>query len=386
MSPDPRASGLRLIQIVNTLDHTDGGPARNAFELNLALNALPHVEAALVSMVGDERDSVSRTFSDQGGQLPPTPPRRLRPRGRAGAGEVGLISALREARRADALVLHGYYLWWVPVFTAAGLISGTRVFLMPHGALTRYERGRKKGKKAVFHLAAGWWVNGRLTAFVTGSEVEKDELIADGIGRRVEYAGVGTALVSSPPQDRVLADPVRLLTMSRLAAKKRVDVAVQAVRHLLDSGLRVSLTVAGTGDSETERSIRDLIESLRLTDAVQMVGLVKGEDKERLLAESDIFLLPSEDENFGIGVAEAAMHGLFVVASSKVAAATMLSDESASKLDSTDPRSFANAVERAASDHPVGARSQISAEARELFSWSAVAQRWVSILGDRSRD
>jgi glycosyltransferase involved in cell wall biosynthesis len=257
---------------------------------------------------------------------------------------------------------------------------------MPHGALTRYERGRKKGKKALFHLAAGWWMNDRLAAFVTGSEVEKGELIADGIGRRVEYAGVGTALVSSPPEDRALADPIRLLTMSRLAAKKRVDVAVRAVRHLLDSGLRVSLTVAGAGDSETERSIKDVIQSLGLTDAVQMVGLVKGEAKERLLAESDIFLLPSEDENFGIGVAEAAMHGLFVVASSKVAAATMLSEESASKLDSTDPRSFATAVERAVGDHPVGARSQISTEARELFSWSAVAQRWVSILGDRSRD
>lgn len=384
MSPDPRGSGLRLVQIVNTLDHTDGGPARNAFELNLALNAQPRVEAALVWIAGDEKDSVSRTFSDQGGHLPPTPPRRLRPRGRPGAREVGLGGALREVRRADALVLHGYYLWWVPLFTAAGLMCRTRVFLMPHGALTRYERGRKKGKKALFHLAAGWWMNDRLAAFVTGSEVEKGELIADGIGRRVEYAGVGTALVSSPPEDRALADPIRLLTMSRLAAKKRVDVAVQAVRHLLDSGVRVSLTVAGAGDSETERSIKEVIRSLELTDAVQMVGLVKGEAKERLLAESDIFLLPSEDENFGIGVAEAAMHGLFVVASSKVAAATMLSGESASKLDSTDPRSFATAVERAVGDHPVGARSQISAEARELFSWSAVAQRWVSILGDRS--
>lgn len=385
MELESGAQGLRIVQVVNTLDHLDGGPARNAFELNLSLNAEPRTRASLVWLRGEKKDSVVHTFETAGGSLPAVPPRRVRWRSPVNGQHVSLAQIWHEVRNADALILHGYYLWWVPAFAALGWLARTAVFVMPHGALTRYERGRKRTKKAIFHLAAGWWLNRILTAIVTGSQSERRELIADGIGRRVEYAGVGTALPSKAPQDRAPSGPIRLLTMSRIAPKKRIDIAVKAVNNLLESGLNVQLTIAGAGDHETEREIRGLIKSLDLDDAVRMVGLVKGADKEQLLDASDVFLLPSEDENFGIGVAEASMHGLFVVASTKVAAATMLGEGAVTLLETPDPTSFAEAVRCACEADRVGRKSAISAEAQRLFSWSTVAQRWVRLLAAAPR-
>lgn len=376
---DPITNGTTLVQLVNTLDHGDGGPARNAFELNLALNAQPDVHASLFWMTGDDESAVSRTFAEAGGVLPPTPPAPVHLSARPRNGSVTVAHVLSQVRRADALILHGYFLWWVPCFAAAGALLGTRIFVMPHGALTRYERSKKSAKKRLFHLAAGWWLNRIIYGFVTGSEAEREELLADGIGRHVFYAGVGT----TPPTDirpRPLSSPVRLLTMSRVAAKKRIDIAVAAVRLLRDQGRDVHLTIAGAGDDQATAELKSVIEKNGVADEVSMVGLVTGTAKSDLLAKSDLFLLPSEDENFGIGVAEASAHGLFVIASVKVAAAMMLSDTSATKVAAISPQTFAQEIGRVIDEYSGDARVQIANEASDTFSWSAVAQRWLWVV------
>ncbi|WP_150957518.1 glycosyltransferase [Microbacterium testaceum] len=368
---------LRILQIVNTLDHDDGGPARNAFELNLALNRLPGIQAALLWINGSSQDSVAKTHSDAGGAMPPVPPRGLKVHGGPFAKLQDLRSALLSS---DAVIIHGYFLSWIPPIILLSRWHRRRVFLMPHGALTRYERLRKRSKKAAFHVLAGWWMNKLIAAFVTGSEIERQELIEDKIGNAVHYAGVGSAEPRKQILDLPLSDPVRLLTMSRIAPKKRIDVALRATRMLLDDGVRVTLTVAGSGTELNISQIERYIDELDLTRDVRMSGLVTGAEKEELLSSSDIFLLPSEDENFGIGVAEAAMHGLFVVASTKVAAAEMLSSRSAMKLNSLSPRDFADGIRTVIDNYRSDTRTIVGSEARRQFAWSTVAERWVTIV------
>ena len=58
-----------------------------------------------------------------------------------------------------------------------------------------------------------------------------------------------------------------------------------------------------------------MIKELGIEDSVVMTGEVVGEAKDCLLANADVFVLPSYSENFGIVVAEAMAWGRPVIAS-----------------------------------------------------------------------
>lgn len=111
-----------------------------------------------------------------------------------------------------------------------------------------------------------------------------------------------------------------------------------------------------------------------------------GEAKSDLFRNSDVFLLPSDDENFGIGFAEAMAHGLPSVVSTNVAAATNMPMEAGMLLVSPTPESVAEAIlhvielERHRNSQKI-ARQFAEAE----FSWSAVAGRWFDILASHRK-
>ena len=58
-----------------------------------------------------------------------------------------------------------------------------------------------------------------------------------------------------------------------------------------------------------------MVKDLGLGDSVVITGEVQGKMKDALLANADVFVLPSYSENFGIVVAEAISWGRPVIAS-----------------------------------------------------------------------
>ncbi len=55
-----------------------------------------------------------------------------------------------------------------------------------------------------------------------------------------------------------------------------------------------------------------------LSDDVLWLGFLQGEEKNALLADADLFVLPSYSENFGVAVVEALFFGLPVIVSDQV--------------------------------------------------------------------
>ncbi|GAA4777725.1 glycosyltransferase [Microbacterium gilvum] len=374
---------MKIVQIANTLAHEDGGPARNSFELNLALNAVEDVQAQLFWLRGDDAGSVVQSYVDEGGVLPDSAPRRIRS-SRTEHASSGLRNAIRTIRAADAVILHGYFLWWIPLAVMFARSANVPVFLMPHGSLTAYDRARNATKKRLFEATAGWVVRKGVSAVVAGSVIEAEEIVSSGRFARVAYAGVGTRLADIVIGSRTPSAPVRLLTLSRLAPKKRVDLAIEAVAVLAASGIDVRLNVAGAGQTEYVDGLRDLVARLDLEDRVHFAGLLAGPKKTDALLDADIFILPSEDENFGIGVAEAAAHGLPTIASVNVAAAKLLRGDAVEMLEDLRPSTIAAAVERVISAYASTTRASVRSQAEEQFSWGAVAGRWIAVLDGTS--
>jgi glycosyltransferase involved in cell wall biosynthesis len=111
--------------------------------------------------------------------------------------------------------------------------------------------------------------------------------------------------------DYGLHNPVRILVVSRLIPRKRIDVLLRAVRLLLDDGLEVEITIFGDGPGKPR--LQALVGELQLSSAVTFAGFVKDWWQEA--TNYDLFVHLSDDEGFCIAVAEAMMIGLPVVAS-----------------------------------------------------------------------
>ena len=76
---------------------------------------------------------------------------------------------------------------------------------------------------------------------------------------------------------------------------------------------RIHFIFAGDGQKEDIDRIKREIEKKDLGEWVKFLGWVRGEEKERLLRESKVFLFPSYNEGMPMAVLEAMAYGLAIV-------------------------------------------------------------------------
>ncbi|MBI4125635.1 MAG: glycosyltransferase family 4 protein [Deltaproteobacteria bacterium] len=100
-----------------------------------------------------------------------------------------------------------------------------------------------------------------------------------------------------------------------LPAKGQMDI-VQAARRLLDQRVDAfKVILAGqVYDSGYASRIENFVREAGLNAHVEIIGGLFGREKERALAEGDVFLFPSRREVFGLVVIEAMRAGLPVIA------------------------------------------------------------------------
>lgn len=103
-----------------------------------------------------------------------------------------------------------------------------------------------------------------------------------------------------------------LVYFGRLASNKRVDKLLYLVKNLKISIPDVRLFVVGA-DWGVKRELADLVKDLAINKNVIFVGELDDKKLYKILSKSDIFLLASEYEGFGISVIEAMAAGLPVV-------------------------------------------------------------------------
>ncbi|MGB8990680.1 MAG: glycosyltransferase, partial [Desulfobaccales bacterium] len=100
--------------------------------------------------------------------------------------------------------------------------------------------------------------------------------------------------VSLPPPTGLrppAAPPFHLLALGRLVAKKGFPVLLEACRHLAAQGVDFRLTLAGDGPERGK--LRDLIDCYGLADRVSLPGAVPHREVPRLMAASNLLVMPS---------------------------------------------------------------------------------------------
>jgi glycosyltransferase involved in cell wall biosynthesis len=115
-----------------------------------------------------------------------------------------------------------------------------------------------------------------------------------------------------PTVNAVPGQPLRLLFFGRLDRAKGLYEILQGLRLAAELGVDARLVVAGSGPEE-ER-LKRYAQALGIAPRTLFVGSVFGRDKVKLMAGSDVMLLPSYSEGLPYALLEGMAAGLPVIA------------------------------------------------------------------------
>ncbi|MDD2580814.1 MAG: glycosyltransferase [Desulfuromonadaceae bacterium] len=107
-------------------------------------------------------------------------------------------------------------------------------------------------------------------------------------------------------------EPLRIVSVSNLHEGKGIDLNLQALAGLNESGSRHwHYTIVGGGRERD--NLEAMVRGLGLTEQVKFRGLLQHDQVFDALTDADVFLLPSYREAFGIAYLEAMAAGLVAI-------------------------------------------------------------------------
>jgi glycosyltransferase involved in cell wall biosynthesis len=146
------------------------------------------------------------------------------------------------------------------------------------------------------------------------SENEAEESRQRINGVPIEIIKNGVDIPPHNPERNWMQDgKLRLLFIGRLHPKKGVENLLRAVSVMKNNDN--VLTICGTGDDDYTLFLKDMANELGIADNVHFAGHVEGNAKSKIFWNSDVCIVPSHTENFGMVVAEALAHGVPVITS-----------------------------------------------------------------------
>ena len=184
-------------------------------------------------------------------------------------------------------------------------------------------------------------------------------------------------------RSRFAAPDERLvLLVGRLVYEKGFQLALEALPGLIERVGNVRFIVAGSGTAEQE--LREQATSLGLDEHGTFVGWIGDDVLHSLYRISDLTVVPSIYEPFGLVALEAMASGCpCLVADTGGLREVVPNDDVGLRFHSRDPHSLGQMAERLLTDDDL--RDRLVAEASEhvlTFDWADVARQTAQIYGE----
>ncbi len=424
---------MRILHVVALIQASTGGPAVSVTRLASEQAKLGH-EVTLVCL---DYKHLGPQVAAPGVRMVSVPGGFLAVHGRGWSSKFRRV-VLEEARKADIVHNHGLWMWPNAYAREAAVATGKPLVISPRGMLESWSMNRSKLRKAV-----AWRLferkNLRSAAMfhaTAESEAESIRHTAESIRRK---AGGGTGqgtgdrrqeavpivvapngvdlpdLAKSPGRKSIeekfpqLRGRRWVVFMSRLHPKKGIDVLLRAwgmrqrttgrqddrttgqeAKDAESSGPMVQwshspiLIIAGPDLVGYRREVERMVREIGLEDSVVLTGEMRGMAKDALLANAEVFVLPSYSENFGIVVAEAMAWGRPVITTTgtpwqevaEVGAGWWVKPE-----EGEVARALGEALGKGREElNAIGARGR--ALVAERYGWRVPAERLVSVYED----
>jgi len=245
-------------------------------------------------------------------------------------------------KQFDVVHIHA---WWNLVSVLSALIASLRgvpIVVSPRGTLSHYTfRHRNSLFKTLFHqlLAKHLLKNSIIHATAAVEQQSLQTVITPRAYVCIfNFVTLSAAIQSKMPyKDR----PLRLLYFSRIDPKKNPHLLIKALAHVNTS---CTLTFAGSGNESYIDWLKELSTNLGVADRINWIGF-RGEDKFEIMADHDVMVLPSQDENFANVVIESLSVGTAVIVSKTVGLAAYVTSKQLGLISETDEFSIARQID-----------------------------------------
>ena len=224
----------------------------------------------------------------------------------------------KEVPQCDVLIANGMCRISNFRLNKRALKMGKKVILSPRGELF---------DSAVFHKGNvyGWLKCAMFSVMkmAYGKKVIYHATSEEEVASIHKYLGMNAKVVQIPNYmilpERIDADPMAepyLLYVGRLNHIKNIDIIISGLaKSSFFKNSSIKFKIAGEKKGECYGLLAKQVESLGLSDKVEFLGLVTGDEKDRLYAGAKCLLLMSKSENFGNVIVEALSQGTPVIAS-----------------------------------------------------------------------
>jgi glycosyltransferase involved in cell wall biosynthesis len=226
--------------------------------------------------------------------------------------------------------------------------------LWPHGVLAPFQRTVSRYKKAVYNLLAARQILEKVNVLFYSTHGEREE--ARSLRLKTPSVIVPHGIDTTEYRQLPLRGLFRrqyldgdigplILYLGRINAKKGLDLLVEAMRIIVARLPEVWLAIVGGGDPPSFMDqVKNWIKSRGLEQHVVMTDFLPNSVKLTAFADADVFVLPSQAENFGFAMLEAMASRVPVVITDTLNYADEVRRHKAGLVVRHDPQEFATAI------------------------------------------
>ena len=156
------------------------------------------------------------------------------------------------------------------------------------------------------------------SAIIVASKQELQRVKSLGFEGNLNYIPYLINLNKSTRLKRSKDNEVNFLFLSRLHKKKGIEDLINALREIND--VNWNLKIVGSSSFENknyENKLKLKVNNYKLEKKIKFFGNLNGKKKDQMYKSSDILILPTYSENFGLVVAEALNFGIPVITTNK---------------------------------------------------------------------
>lgn len=267
--------------------------------------------------------------------------------------------------------------------------TGTPYLLTPHGMFHPQLRDVRSLKKSLIDAAWDRRYIERASCLHATSELELSILRDAGVRQPAAVIPIGVNVAARSDQVAIAKAERHALFLGILNRKKGLLRLIDAWSEMRPAGW--SLTIAGPDDAGHRAEVEARVLHHGLTDVVTFRGPAWDAEKAALLESADLFVLPTDWENFGIVVAEALAARVPVITTTGAPWRSLQTSDSGWWVEPTVP-ALAAALRDAFAKSPaelraMGERGRAMVEAG--YAWPAIGRqmaavyRWLAGRGDR---
>lgn len=180
---------------------------------------------------------------------------------------------------------------------------------------------------------------------------------------------------------KISDDKKVILFLGRLSWIKGFDTLIPAFAEVIKKEPSAVLVIAGGDDEGYKKEIDKMIsnQKLKFGESVIFTGMMTGNDKIAAYQDSDIFVMPSYSESFGMSVVEAMAIGLPVVVTKGVGVATYIKQAYAGVVVEKNVNDLGEAIILILNDNNLG--KEMGKRGKKMiedeFSQNAIAKKFL---------